>query len=278
MNQIEQTRLDAIGEAGIPCPVLNLSRDRFESATTAQACLDRLWVSMTPQLLRVARRYSKPCAADIVQDTYIRLLAHVPTLESESHVAAMLMLTCRSIARNYARATRRQGETVDIAVLDYDVAPTADTDRWLQAIYSVANSSHRQVINGMDKILRTQPNLGSTLEELYQETAKAIGVSLRTVKYRLKELRDMVIGKPELVRQARILRRTPHGLTDPQAIWFTVLGQGDSVQWILDGQDDESVGHRYPDAGYQPLLTTFAEVLYASLEALCGTAAYAEVL
>jgi len=124
--------------------------------------------------------------AELVQETYFRIMRHTETMRFEAVARSYLFQTATNVAREYyrRRARRHTNEHVGLEaaeILPGEIGPEQDA-LWQQAIVQL-KAQIKEMPRDLQEILirhRFQ-------HETYPEIAKALGVSTRTIERRLSE-------------------------------------------------------------------------------------------
>lgn len=129
--------------------------------------------------------------AELVQETYFRIMRHTETIRFEAVARSYLFQTATNVAREYyrRRARRHMDQHVGLEAaesLPGEIGPEQNA-LWEQAITQL-KAQIREMPRELQEILirhRFQ-------HETYPEIAKALGVSTRTVERRLSEAMDFL--------------------------------------------------------------------------------------
>jgi len=139
-------------------------------------------------LLRHVERlvHSREDAAELVQETYLRVMRHVQTSRFEAAARAYLFQTATNLARDHYRRQRfrdhqRLDEVPEVALSADGPAPdqAADADQ----VYALL----RAAIEALPPVTRAV-FLKARVDNLgYAEIARQLGISIRTVERRVAE-------------------------------------------------------------------------------------------
>jgi RNA polymerase sigma factor (sigma-70 family) len=124
--------------------------------------------------------------AELVQETYFRIMRHTETVRFETVARSYLFQTATNLAREYyrRRSRRHWDQHVGIEeaeVLPSEVAPEQDV-LWEQAVARL-----KVQIKEMPRDLQEVLIRHRFQHETYPEIAKALGISTRTVERRLSD-------------------------------------------------------------------------------------------
>ena len=124
--------------------------------------------------------------AELVQETYFRIMRHTETMRFEAVARSYLFQTATNVAREYyrRRARRHTNEHVGLEaaeILPGEIGPEQDA-LWQQAIVQL-KAQIKEMPRDLQEILIRHRFQHDT----YPEIAKALGVSTRTIERRLSE-------------------------------------------------------------------------------------------
>jgi RNA polymerase sigma factor (sigma-70 family) len=125
-------------------------------------------------------------AADLVQETYFRVLRHTDTVRLETVARSYLFQTATNVAREYyrRRARRRAGQHVELDeanILPDDLVPEQKL-LWEDALMHL-----KRELRDMPLELRAVLLLHRFEQRTYSEIAGILGVSVRTIERRMSQ-------------------------------------------------------------------------------------------
>ncbi len=166
-----------------------------------RAFLTLLFNKYRGALLRHVGRFagSREDAADIVQDTYLRVMGRISLSRFDGEARAYLFQTATNLARDHHRRQKHRSH----AALDDAPEETLDTgDPLPEEVLAAAQltSALRAAIAAMPESTRAVFLLARSRELPYEEIARRLGVGRRTVERRVAEavafLADRLRGAP----------------------------------------------------------------------------------
>jgi RNA polymerase sigma-70 factor (ECF subfamily) len=129
--------------------------------------------------------------AELVQETYFRIMRHVETVRFESVARAYLFRTATNVAREYYRRRMRRQTQQHVGLeeaetLTDNCAPDQD------AVWHQATSRLKTELLGMPEDLREILIRYRFQEQTCPEIALSLGVSTRTVERRLSQAMELL--------------------------------------------------------------------------------------
>lgn len=150
--------------------------------------------ALLSHLTRIVR--SPDDAAELVQETYLRVMAHARTAEFESIARAYLFQTATNLARDHFRRQRWRAHEPLESAPEPEAPPT--------------NSSPEEVIlwrdtmNSLSTALQTMPKVTRAVfiqarldGRPYTDIARELGISVRTVERRMSEAMSLLTARLE---------------------------------------------------------------------------------
>ena len=129
--------------------------------------------------------------AELVQETYFRIMRHVETVRFESVARAYLFQTATNVAREYYRRRMRR-QTQQHVGLEEAEALTNNCAPEQDAVWHQATSRLKAELMGMPADLRDILIRYRFQEQSCPEIATALGVSTRTVERRLSQAMELL--------------------------------------------------------------------------------------
>jgi RNA polymerase sigma-70 factor (ECF subfamily) len=167
------------------------SRDRIPPSRTNSAerlVLQRLYRTHGSLVYARCRRIlrDRPSAEDAVHETFLRVR---PYLANAASADDLLPLLCR-IATNYCLKVLRR-RSVQARLLDFNVAPESSEHQDAQ----LTRFQAKQALQHLPEQTRQVAVLTYAAGMTQDEVAQSLGISRRTVVYRLAELRSPTPAK-----------------------------------------------------------------------------------
>jgi RNA polymerase sigma-70 factor (ECF subfamily) len=134
--------------------------------------------------------------AELVQETYFRIMRHSKALEFETVARAYLFRTATNVAREYYRRRRARRADQHVALEDPDTLIDTCAPQE-HAIWEEALSVVRVALQDMPHELRDVFVLHRFQQQTYSEIANALGVSTRTIERRMSQAMDFLAVRTE---------------------------------------------------------------------------------
>lgn len=167
-------------------------------ADTQRALLTLLFNKYRGALLsHVTRLVRSPeDAAELVQETYLRVMAHARTAEFESIARAYLFQTATNLARDHFRRQRWRAHEPLESVPEPEAPPTHSSPEEL-ALWRDAMESLGAALHVMPEATRTVFILARLDGRPYADIARELGISVRTVERRMSEAMTLLTARLE---------------------------------------------------------------------------------
>ena len=164
-------------------------------APAQQDYVSRLFTKYRESLHRyLARLVGIEEAADLVQETYYRLLRRGGTIELDFMARALLFHTATNLARDHLRRRRARRASHHVRIDDYDLAQDhLGPDTLL--ISDQTQLLVERTIASLASDTRTVLLLHSIRELSYPQIAATLQVSTRTVARKMEEARSRLIER-----------------------------------------------------------------------------------
>ncbi len=166
------------------------------AADSQRAFLVLLFNKHRAALLRHVERlvYSREDAAELVQETYLRVMRHIQTSRFEAAARAYLFQTATNLARDHHRRQRfRNHDNLD--ALPEAAMPTAGTSPDQTVAADQVLTLLRSAILDLPSITRAV-FLKARVQNLgYAEIAREMGMSVRTVERRVAEAMQVLCDR-----------------------------------------------------------------------------------
>lgn len=128
---------------------------------------------------RLGRRFGKDAAEDLTQETYLRLAKASPGAEPPIHPKAYLMRVATHLAQDQAIYEHRHVRGAALAQQTLAHVAPVEVDFQLESL------ALKQIILGMPKIYRDVFLLSRMEGWTYEEIAQRLGLSEKTVEWRM---------------------------------------------------------------------------------------------
>jgi RNA polymerase sigma factor (sigma-70 family) len=181
-----------------PTPASAEAREGAETVVDAdRALLTLLFNKHRSALLNHVRRMvrSREDAAELVQETYLRVMGRTPVGEFEKIARAYLFQTATNLARDHFRRQRFRTHSAldDVPEAQAPVSGSPEDElHWSQTMDAL-----RGAIDAMPPGTRAVFLLARIEHKPYAEIAQALGLSVRTVERRMSEAIDLLAVRLE---------------------------------------------------------------------------------
>jgi RNA polymerase sigma-70 factor (ECF subfamily) len=146
---------------------------------------------------------------DVVQEVFLRVVRHMPTLRDAERIEAWLFQIARNTLRDALRARQRRDGRTD--ALEMDVPDEADPEDLRAAELELAPCL-TPMVSRLAEPYRTAIELTSVQGLTQTEAAKRVGVSVSGMKSRVQRARDQL--KEMLLRCCDVDVDRRHGVAD----------------------------------------------------------------
>lgn len=158
------------------------------AAQTQRAFLTLLYSKYRSALYRFVYGIvpSRDSAADIVQETYCRVVRQAQVVQFEHSAKNYLFATAANVARDYLRRQRhRTHESLEAA----SELPAPTDDGQPEASFALQQTLHnlREALDSLPTLTRDVFVLSRLRDQSHAEIAARLGVSVRTVERKLSE-------------------------------------------------------------------------------------------
>lgn len=143
-------------------------------------------------LSRVVR--SSDDVAELVQETYFRVMRHAGTMRFEAVARAYLFQTAANLMREYYRRRTVRHADQHLPLDEIEALRDEDAPERL-ALRDEALSCLRSAIEKMPRDLRDVFVLSRFRQQTYPEIASALGVSTRTVERRMHQALEFLVAR-----------------------------------------------------------------------------------
>lgn len=155
---------------------------------TAQLTTEALWTTLSEDLRRFIRRRvaDDHLAADLLQETFVRVHRNIGTLRENSRLAAWVY----RIARNVIHDHRRRTTNAAVALAECD--PIDDSDGDVQQVPCEGGGWLAELIGSLPEGYRDAVQMAEIEGMAQQEVADRLGLSLSGAKSRIQRGRVML--------------------------------------------------------------------------------------
>lgn len=129
--------------------------------------------------------------AELVQETYFRIMRHTETVRFEAVARSYLFQTATNVAREYYRRRARRHTDQHVGLEEAEILP-GEIGPEQDALWEQAITQLKAQIKEMPRDLREILIRHRFQHETYPEIAKALGVSTRTIERRLGDAMEFL--------------------------------------------------------------------------------------
>jgi len=129
--------------------------------------------------------------AELVQETYFRIMRHTETVKFETVARSYLFRTATNVAREYYRRRARHHANQHVCLEETDTLAD-DFVPEQHAVWEESLERLRTELRRMPRDLREVLILHRFQHQTYSEIARALGVSTRTVERRMSQAMDLL--------------------------------------------------------------------------------------
>lgn len=167
-------------------------------ADTHRALLTLLFNKYRGALLsHVTRLVRSPDdAAELVQETYLRVMKQAPMAEFEAIARAYLFQTATNLARDHFRRQRWRAHDPLESVPEPEAPRTSSSPEDL-ALWGEAMEALAAGLRTMPEVTREVFTRARLDNRSYREIAKELGISVRTVERRMSEAMSLLAARLE---------------------------------------------------------------------------------
>ncbi|MEZ5533158.1 MAG: RNA polymerase sigma factor [Steroidobacteraceae bacterium] len=161
-----------------------------------QALLTLLFNKYRGALFRHITRFvhSPEDAAELVQETYLRVMAHAQIREFESIAQAYLFRVASNLARDHLRRQRWRAHEPLESIPEPEAPPTSDSPEAM-ALWGDAMKSLEVALNAMPELTRSVFIRVRLDGHSYADIAHEFGIGVRTVERRMSEAMQVLTSR-----------------------------------------------------------------------------------
>lgn len=134
-------------------------------------------------------------AAELVQETYFRIMRHTETVKFETIARSYLFRTATNVAREYHRTRARRRSQHHVPFEEETESLADETVSGQDAAWEEALDHLRTELREMPAELREVLLLHRFQHQTYAEIAKSLGMSTRTVERRMSQALDFLAAR-----------------------------------------------------------------------------------